>query len=442
MSAPSTSSIKKPCRNFALTGSCSFGVKCRYQHVKQCKHFATGVCTRGDECYFAHIRAEGGGGMVATAPVKASGDLVLSSGLGRLQLGNAHGAVGSMCTMITTETTVVRRVHGRGEAASAVPEQDCLEVCLCFDTTGSMHQYLEGVRAELDALVRSLLNTAGEHGARLRLGVIAHGDYCDKATSYTIKFLPLLDMSDSGAVSKILSFLKEVGPTGGGDSPECYELALHMASQKMEWGAGALHVLVMVGDSTPHEVGYSWNGYTNWLDWKKELAALVRQRVRIYAVQAGAAAGLGGSRSAAGAFWQALADGTEGRRVMLGAAESMAGVVRAAVCRELGEEAFEALGRDLRARGGMRGEAAYVYEEIRTVAVRRTLALGPLPPSPTGPRPRPRTLVSPLGGPVRLPPASPIGPGPARPAAPASLRAAAAPAGPKGPGRGGRRSSG
>ena len=159
-----------------------------------------------------------------------------------------------------------------------------MEVCLCFDTTGSMHQYLDRVRKELDALVHSLLDTAGKHGARLRLGVIAHGDYCDHSTSYTIKYLPLLDMSDSGAVSKILSFLKEVGPTGGGDSPECYELALHMASRKMEWGAGALHMLVMVGDSTPHEVGYSCGGYTNRLDWRTELAALARQRVRIYAV--------------------------------------------------------------------------------------------------------------------------------------------------------------
>ena len=431
----------KPCRSFALTGRCRFGLDCRNPHVQQCKFFATGTCSRGDDCHYAHIRAEGKSEVVATAPFKIGGDVkVLSGELGSLKLGRAPFPVESMSATITTETTVVRRVYR--DAASAGQSQDCLEVCLCFDTTGSMHQYLEGVRRELDALVRSLLESAGTHGARLRLGVIAHGDYCDRSTSYTIKYLPLLDMSDSGAVSKVLSFVKEVGATGGGDEPECYELALHMASRKMGWGAGALRVLVMVGDSTPHEVGYSCNGYTNVLDWHAELAELARQRVRIYAVQAGRAAGAGRGGGAAGAFWQALADGTEGRRVMLGAAENLAGLVRAAVCRELGEEAFEALGRDLRARGAMRGEAAYVYEEIRTVAVRRTLALGPLPPSSTGPRPRPRTLVSPLGGPVRLPPASPIGPGPARPAAPASLRAAAAPAGPKGPGRGGRRSSG
>ena len=344
--------------------------------------------------------------MVATAPVKASGDVkTLSSELGSLRLGKVHGAVERVCTTITTKTTVMRREVGRREGPRPAPEQD-LDVCLCFDTTGSMHQYLDTVRKNLDTLVHYLRDDAGKHGARLRLGVIAHGDYCDDGQTYTIKHLPLLDMSDSGAVSKILSFVNAVGPTGGGDDPECYELALHTASQKMQWGARALHVLVMVGDSTPHEAGYSCNGYTNRLDWKTELAALARKRVRIYAVQAGAAAGLGGSGGVAGAFWQALADGTEGRRVMLGAAESMAGVVRAAVCRELGEEAFEALGRDMRARGAMRGEAAYVYEEIRTVAVRRTQAL--IPPSSTGgPPTRPCILAPPIGGPARLPAGAP-----------------------------------
>jgi hypothetical protein len=440
MSAPSVSINMKPCRSFALTGRCRFGLDCRNPHVQQCKFFATGTCSRGDDCHYAHIRAEGKSDVVATAPFKIGGDVKgLSGELGSLKLGRAPFPVESMSATITTETTVVRRVYR--DAASAGQSQDCLEVCLCFDTTGSMHQYLEGVRRELDALVRSLLESAGTHGARLRLGVIAHGDYCDRSTSYTIKYLPLLDMSDSGAVSKVLSFVKEVGATGGGDEPECYELALHMASRKMGWGAGALRVLVMVGDSTPHEVGYSCNGYTNVLDWHAELAELARQRVRIYAVQAGRAAGAGRGGGAAGAFWQALADRTEGRRVMLGAAENLAGLVRAAVCRELGEEAFEALGRDLRAKGAMRGEAAYVYEELRTVTVRRTLAARP--PSPTaGPPPGRSTLPSPLGGPARLLPPAPAGP--ARPAAPASARAAgpAPSAGGREGGRGGAGDSG
>ena len=78
MPAPYTSNTKEPCRTFALTGSCSFGLKCRYLHVTQCKYFESGMCIYGDGCRFAHIRGEGGGVMVAPASAKARSNCIVA----------------------------------------------------------------------------------------------------------------------------------------------------------------------------------------------------------------------------------------------------------------------------------------------------------------------------------------------------------------------------
>lgn len=236
-----------------------------------------------------------------------------------------------------------------------------IEACLCFDTTGSMYPYLNETRSGLRQVVAGLQEKASKYGAKLKLGVIAHGDYCDKKSSYVIKFLPLHDASDQRQVQRVLDFVKEVGQTYGGDAPECYELALRKASTAMGWGKNSRRLMVMVGDDLPHEVGYSYGGYTNDIDWKAELAALAQKKVRIYAVQAG------GGRD--NGFWGRLAEETKGKRLSVKAMSTVPDIVVAAVVRELGERAFADYGRELRARGAMTGETAVIFQQIQTVTV-------------------------------------------------------------------------
>ena len=79
----------------------------------------------------------------------------------------------------------------------------------------------------------------------------ARADYCDAKSSYVIKYLPLIT-----DYSKLLHFVEQVGPTHGGDAPECYELALNKANRNMNWSPGARsRALVLVGDNLPHEPG-------------------------------------------------------------------------------------------------------------------------------------------------------------------------------------------
>ena len=117
-----------------------------------------------------------------------------------------------------------------------------VEVVFSFDTTGSMYPCLTQVRKKVKGTVQRLAKEI----PGIRIGIIAHGDYCDKNSSYVTKALDLTD--DADAISR---FVEKVGPTGGGDAPECYELVLKEA-QGLSWSKGYTKALVMIGDDVPH----------------------------------------------------------------------------------------------------------------------------------------------------------------------------------------------
>jgi hypothetical protein len=148
-----------------------------------------------------------------------------------------------------------------------------IDVLFSFDTTGSMYPCLAEVRRKLSGLIERLFGKI----AGLRIGVIAHGDYCDERRSYVLKMLDLT--SDRSA---IVSFVREVGPTDGGDTPECYEYVLHTA-RSAAWRASRRRVLVMIGDDLPHESRYPLN--SKHLDWRNEARLLKQSGIQVYGVQ-------------------------------------------------------------------------------------------------------------------------------------------------------------
>lgn len=147
-----------------------------------------------------------------------------------------------------------------------------IDIVISFDTTGSMYPCLAEVRRKVDQTAARLFKEI----PNLRVGIVAHGDYCDSHI-YVTKHLQLTD--DPTAVSY---FVKNVEPTGGGDAPECYELVLHEAHSKIKWTDGSKRVLVMIGDDVPHPKAHN----PKKLDWKEEAAKLTDQGVLIHGVQA------------------------------------------------------------------------------------------------------------------------------------------------------------
>jgi len=90
-----------------------------------------------------------------------------------------------------------------------------IDVCFTFDTTGSMYPCLTQLRRYVSKTCEQLFGDISD----LRIAIIAHGDYCDRNTTYVTK---ILDFTRD--VNVVTKFVKNVEPTFGGDAPECMNL--------------------------------------------------------------------------------------------------------------------------------------------------------------------------------------------------------------------------
>jgi hypothetical protein len=162
-------------------------------------------------------------------------------------------------------------------------KENTIDLVFSFDTTGSMYPCLTQVRRHLVETVKYLFGKIDN----LRIGIMAHGDYCDGSNVLTI-----LDLCSDE--KKICEFVKTVKATNGGDSDECYELVLNRA-RTLSWTGGKNKALVVIGDANPHGVGYRFRGHcedgsrldmTNDLDWKNELELLGEAGISVIPIQA------------------------------------------------------------------------------------------------------------------------------------------------------------
>ncbi|MGB8686403.1 MAG: vWA domain-containing protein [Microcoleus sp.] len=151
-------------------------------------------------------------------------------------------------------------------------ETNNIEVVFSFDTTGSMYPCLTQVRRKIKETVTRLLDEI----PGIRIGIIAHGDYCDAGSTYITKHLDL-----SGDVATICNFVQNVEPTGGGDAPECYELVLHEA-QSLSWTPTNSKTLVLIGDDIPHAPAQT----PQKLNWRNEVDKLAEMGIAVYGIQA------------------------------------------------------------------------------------------------------------------------------------------------------------
>ena len=121
----------------------------------------------------------------------------------------------------------------------AVPPGGPIEVCFSFDTTGSMYGSIKVVKQNVQEMIPRLQNDI----PGIRIAVFAHGDYCDRHSSYVTKHIDF-----STDLQQLCDWVKDVGSTWGGDSDECYELVLHEL-QSLSWTPGTQRALVMIGDT-------------------------------------------------------------------------------------------------------------------------------------------------------------------------------------------------
>jgi len=198
------------------------------------------------------------------------------------------------------------------------PTED-IEVVVSFDTTGSMYQCLNLVRREVSNFAKTLFADV----PNFKMGVVAHGDYCDASdkNSYVIKTHELTDDKTS-----LVNFIQNCGNTGGGDAPECYELVLHTA-RNFKWTAGKSKVLILIGDDVPHSAHEAQNKMH--LDWRNELKCLLEMGVKVYGVQAL-------NRSHAKSFYNEISQITGGFKLDLDQFGDIVDIIKAVCYQQVG----------------------------------------------------------------------------------------------------------
>lgn len=149
-----------------------------------------------------------------------------------------------------------------------------IDIIVSFDTTGSMYPCLSEVRTK----IKELLDTIFDGIPDLRVGIIAHGDYCDGVNTIHLSTL-------TTCKERLQKFITEVKHTSGGDADECYELVLSIANEHFKAvDRGAKKILILIGDADPHPATYRYQGL-QIKDWRKELDALLATDAVVYPIQ-------------------------------------------------------------------------------------------------------------------------------------------------------------
>jgi hypothetical protein len=225
---------------------------------------------------------------------------------------------------------------------------DSIDLVFSFDTTGSMYSCLGEVRRVVDETTKRLFRDIPE----IRIGVIAHGDYCD--VGRTISKTELT--GDAATVSR---FIKGAPATGGGDFPECYELVLHQA-RAFNWSFGRNKTVVMIGDALPHTPRERQN--TQSLDWRNEVRLLTEAGITVHAVQC--------LNWGTEAFWAELAKLGRGHHLRLSQFRNIVDLIMAVAYHQADqfhgiERYVDEYEREVDEHGRMTRELAAIFDKLK-----------------------------------------------------------------------------
>ncbi len=221
---------------------------------------------------------------------------------------------------------------------------ESIDLIFSFDTTGSMYPCLTQVRREVELTVQRLFRDI----PNIRIGVIAHGDYCDGPAVIT-KF----DLSTDQKA--ICHFVRHVEPTYGGDAPEAYELVLHEA-RTFSWTSGKTKALVLIGDDVPHGPNYLAN--TKNLDWRNELDLLTESGIHVYGVQALA-------RRHATKFYQEVAQRTGGYHLELNQFSDVVNLLLAVAYKQQGKDQLYKFEQEVKSSGRLSRDMRHTFDRLQ-----------------------------------------------------------------------------
>lgn len=134
---------------------------------------------------------------------------------------------------------------------------DTVQILINLDTTGSMGDELEYLKAELADVVANVKESTN---ANVEVGVLCYRDTKDEYLTKKFDFTTDIDA--------VLAYLKEQKAKGGGDLPEAVQTAFAVASE-FSWKDDSTKVILHVADAASHD-----EDVKEWFGYVKSLTAL------------------------------------------------------------------------------------------------------------------------------------------------------------------------
>lgn len=128
------------------------------------------------------------------------------------------------------------------DSPRSLPDPVPLDVLFIMDTTGSMGEEIERLRATIEIIYANL--AALKPRPMVRFGMVL---YRDRGDIYVTQVVPFTDDLDSFQLQ-----LDQVRAGGGGDTPEDLESALDDAVNVLDWNAGGVRVGFIITDAEAH----------------------------------------------------------------------------------------------------------------------------------------------------------------------------------------------
>ncbi|MDE7230229.1 MAG: VWA domain-containing protein, partial [Oscillospiraceae bacterium] len=126
-----------------------------------------------------------------------------------------------------------------GGTSSTAKKLDLMIMC---DTTGSMSDELEYLKAELSDIVKKIKSDNANIPTRVSVNF-----YRDTEDEYEVRQFPF-----SENIDEVVKAIGEQSAEGGGDFPEAVHTALDSAVNKHDWNEDSVKIMFLVLDAPPH----------------------------------------------------------------------------------------------------------------------------------------------------------------------------------------------
>jgi hypothetical protein len=173
---------------------------------------------------------------------------------------------------LAVERAGLREVGVQFQAARPQYQNVPLDILFIMDTTGSMSDEIERLKATIEIINLNLSSLSSK--PKVRFGMVL---YRDREDEYVTQVVPLT--ADLAAFQKQLA---KVTADGGGDEPEDLQAALEDAVKNVAWDPSGIRLAFIVTDAPPH-LDYPDEKFT-YVDAAREAS---RQGIKFYSVGTG-----------------------------------------------------------------------------------------------------------------------------------------------------------